>query len=162
MSVQPPEPPAQAPPQSPLPGEPPAITSARRKPSPQSQFQIAPRPRRGDPPRVRRETGTPYVPGFADHLLTPRAHPRPEDLRGVSLELNDHGGLVAVEHTKAGRALKSYVREFPFEVSLPLPDGSCIWIEVTRVECAAPPTAEELGSELVPCSLWEFGAEEEE
>lgn len=137
--------------------------AGRRKPKPESQFHLT-RNKPGEAPKSRGR-GAPYIPGFADHLLAPRAHVRVEDLAAVSFEISDAGALMLVEHTRTGHSPRSRVREFPFEVVLLLPSGEEIYIEVTSLgvrdafedpEIVSYRTPEEIGT---LCTLVNFGPE---
>lgn len=147
-----------------------------RRPHRNSQFRInSGGDTPTDPTRPRRSrTPSPYVPGFADHLLEVKGRPRDEELIGVSLEVSSATGLLTLEYrTRDGKSSRAHLRDLEREavnIAITLPGGKQVWVEVSSVGVVEEPSAEELAElaelmepeEVGPraCSLYVFGGEE--
>lgn len=98
----------------------------------------------------RRHTkGSPYEPGFADHLLTPKDHLRPEEISGVSFEISSAGAMVVIQHRKSGGPpIRNILRSTPFEVCMALPDGELMYLELSSLGRPEEPSEEEIAEML--------------
>lgn len=91
-------------------------------------------------PKRPRSKGHPYVPGMFDALIDRPilgpSRPRPEQIRGVTVEVAASGrSVVVAEQLCSGAGPRHLLTlEEPHSVFMRLPDGREVWVEVRMIE----------------------------